>query len=439
NFHRRSQQAVGVGEVVSRLAHRFHHREATGYFLQHRLDGSLLGSEGERSAKLFRVHAELGKRRHPNQRNGIGRLHDLQRRHGVAHLRRVEKIDALDVHGNIAMAKFGEHLIAIGMSAVQHCDVVKIHRRVLLMHGRYGVGDELRFLLAAVVQSGLHRRCLRQGRVVFETRAAQRLTRPAAIVQLFAGNGRIDLNGLIGATQDGRSRAAVLRQRGALHPAGVESLQKLVEGPAGGAAETIDRLVGIADREYVCLLPPKQLGQLNLGDVGVLELVDQNEAGIFLRALQHRLTAAEQIDRARDDVAEGSQSFLLQQVLYIMEDPRDLATALEHLLVQHRRGVFRLPYALQRNLAALQTSDVGVVVLRSAQLVMATAEEFQQMLEELSRIGRLDETLERQILNAASQQDLQVFLVEQRKLNVGVAQQSVAIGMKGVRPTFNLR
>src|ERR1019366_3372998 len=54
NFHRRSQQVVGVGEVVSRLAHRFHHREATGYFLQHRLDGSLLGSEGERSAKLFR-------------------------------------------------------------------------------------------------------------------------------------------------------------------------------------------------------------------------------------------------------------------------------------------------------------------------------------------------------------------------------------------------
>ena len=65
---------------------------------------------------------------------------------------------------------------------------------------------------------------------------------------------------------------------------------------------------------------------------------------------------------------------------------------------------------------------------------MATAEEFQQILEELSRVGRLDEALERQILNAAPQQDLQVSLVEQRKLNVGVVQQSVAIGMKGVRP-----
>src|ERR1019366_1178497 len=207
-----------------------------------------------------------------------------------------------------------------------------------------------------------------------------------------------------------------------------------VEGPAGGAAETIDRLVGIADREYVCLLPPKQLGQLNLGDVGVLELVDQNEAGIFLRALQHGLTAAEQIDRARDDVAEGSQPFLLQQVFDIMEDARDLATALEHLLVRHRRGIFRLAYARQRNLAALQTSDVGVVVVRGAQLIMATAEEFQQMLEELSRVRRLDEALEWQILNAASQQDLQVFLVDKRKLNVSVVQQSVAIGVKSVRP-----
>src|ERR1019366_5835127 len=112
---------------------------------------------------------------------------------------------------------------------------------------------------------------------------------------------------------------------------------------------------------------------------------------------------------ARDDVAEGSQSFLLQQGVNIMEDARDLATALEHLLVRHRRGVFRLPYAWQRNLAALQTSDVGVVVVRGAQLVMATAEEFQQMLEELSRVRRLDEALERQILNAAPQQNLQVF------------------------------
>src|ERR1017187_7166681 len=65
---------------------------------------------------------------------------------------------------------------------------------------------------------------------------------------------------------------------------------------------------------------------------------------------------------------------------------------------------------------------------------MATAEEFQQMFEEHSRVGRLDEALERQILNAAPQQNLQVSLVEQRKLDIGVAQQSVAIGMKSVRP-----
>src|ERR1035441_9465224 len=50
---------------------------------------------------------------------------------------------------------------------------------------------------------------------------------------------------------------------------------------------------------------------VDLGNVGVLKLVDQDEVGIFLRALQHGLTAAKQIDRARDDVAERSQAFLL--------------------------------------------------------------------------------------------------------------------------------
>ena len=168
---------------------------------------------------------------------------------------------------------------------------------------------------------------------------------------------------------------------------GSEGLQKLVERSAGGATETIDRLIGIADREYVGLFAGQQPGKLNLGDVRVLELVDQNEASMFLRALQHRLTAAEQVDRARDDVAEGSQTFLLQQVFDIMEDPRDLAAALEHFFVGHGRGVFRLPHARQRNLSALQTPDIGVVVVRGAQLVVATAKELQQMLEKLSRIG----------------------------------------------------
>ena len=56
---------------------------------------------------------------------GLEALHDLQRRHGVASLRSIEKIDALHVHGNVATAKFGKHLIAVDMGAVQHCDVVR--------------------------------------------------------------------------------------------------------------------------------------------------------------------------------------------------------------------------------------------------------------------------------------------------------------------------
>ena len=59
----------------------------------------------------------------------------------------------------------------------------------------------------------------------------------------------------------------------------------MIEGVAGGAAELIDGLIGIADGEDVGLLAGEQAGQFDLRDVGVLELVDEDEArAALLRA-----------------------------------------------------------------------------------------------------------------------------------------------------------
>ena len=180
-------------------------------------------------------------------------------------LRGIEKIDALDVHRNVAVAKLGEHLIPIRMGAVQHCDVGELHRRPLLTHGRDRVSDERCFLLVVVVHHGLHRRGLRQGRILFQTRATQRLAWPAAIVQFNAGDLRIARNGLVGATQDRRRRAAVLGERDALHADRIERPEELVERSAGGAAETVDRLVGIADGKNVSLFSRQAAGQAESG------------------------------------------------------------------------------------------------------------------------------------------------------------------------------
>ena len=49
---------------------------------------------------------------------------------------------------------------------------------------------------------------------------------------------------------------------------------------------------------------------------------------------------------------------------------------------------------------------------------MTTAEELQQVLEELSRSGRLDVMLKLQVADAAAQQDEQVFVIEEDRKSV---------------------
>ena len=112
--------------------------------------------------------------------------------------------------------------------------------------------------------------------------------------------------------------------------------QELVEGFAAGPAEAIDSLVGVADREDVGSVSAQQTRQLDLGDVGVLELVNQDEARSLLRPQEDRLAAAEQVYGAGDDVAESAEAVLLQHFLELPIDAGDLAAAAEHILVADR-------------------------------------------------------------------------------------------------------
>ena len=180
------------------------------------------------------------------------------------------------------------------------------------------------------------------------------------------------------------------------------------------------------------MFSPQQFRELDLRYVGVLELVDQDEARIFLCGLQHGLPAAEHLDGASNDVAERAQALLLEQIFDVAEGARDLAAAAQHFFCRHSFGVFRLGDALQRNFAALDLREVGIVIVRRAQLVMAAAEEIHQVAQKLARIGGLDEAIEAHLANSAAQQNEEVLVIEQSKLDSGLAQQRKAVRVEGI-------
>ena len=84
-----------------------------------------------------------------------------------------------------------------------------------------------------------------------------------------------------GAAEDGSGRTAVLFED---YPfgAGKVTIEKL-EGRAGCPAKAVDGLVGITDGEDVATGSGKAGENLNLGEVGVLKFVGEDEAGAGTR------------------------------------------------------------------------------------------------------------------------------------------------------------
>ena len=82
---------------------------------------------------------------------------------------------------------------------------------------------------------------------------------------------------------------------------------ELDEGRVARAPEAVDRLVVVADDHDVVRpvgRPPEQLDELDLGDVGVLELVDEEVAEVALLAAQDVRALAEEADDGGDLLPE---------------------------------------------------------------------------------------------------------------------------------------
>ena len=150
-----------------------------------------------------------------------------------------------------------------------------------------------------------------------------------------------------GAIEDRLGGAVVLLQA---HDGRLRVVALEVEDVADvGGAPGVDRLVGVADDADVGVgRRRQQAGEHVLGDVGVLELVDQDVLVALAVALAHLRVVAQQLDRLHEDVVEVEGAVLGQQRLVALVAARD------DLLEVGARASARRPPAPISSLLALR-------------------------------------------------------------------------------------
>ena len=153
----------------------------------------------------------------------------------------------------------------------------------------------------------------------------------------------------VGGVEDRLGGAVVLLQH---DDRGVgEGLLETQQVAEVGAPEAVDGLVGVAHHHDVAVLLGQGADEFPLGDVGVLELVDEDvgEAGPPLR--RHVGMAAEEVDRRGQQVVEVEGRGVRQALLVLGEDLGDL-------LVERRERPFE--HLLRPDEVVLGRRDGGV-------------------------------------------------------------------------------
>ena len=146
-------------------------------------------------------------------------------------------------------------------------------------------------------------------RLVHDDRLAGALVGPERLLLALLVAGDDGVRGV----EDGLRRAVVLFEQ---DDARFGKVALEVEDVADvGGAPRVDRLVGVADDADVAVLAGEQPRELVLGDVRVLELVDQDVQEALLVLLAHVVVVAEQLDRLHDHVVEVEGVVLGKQIL----------------------------------------------------------------------------------------------------------------------------
>ena len=195
--------------------------------------------------------------------------------------------------------------------------------------------------------------------------------------------------------EDRVRRAVVLLERDRLRAR--EVALELEDVPDVGAAERVDRLVGIADREDVVVLRGEQLQEPVLRVVRVLVLVDEDVAERLLPFLLRLGEALEHVDREVEHVVEvdgvrGEELALVQLVDVgdrLVVEARDAARVLgraDQLVLRLRD----LRVDAARREALRVALELLEALLREAQLVGAVVDREVRAVAEARRLAAED-------------------------------------------------
>ncbi len=226
-----------------------------------------------------------------------------------------------------------------------------------------------------------------------------------------------------GGVEDHLGGAVVLGEDD-LPAAGVEPTEREQVG-GGGAPPAVDGLVVVADHGEVRRLPRQELEHLELGVVGVLELVDQDPAEPLTQPGQGRRAFPQETEGPVDLVAEVHQAGLGQELLVGGVEGGELEVPLRLVALLVRRGPRE---------AAL---GPGRVVLGRDVLVLGATDQGAKRPQVSGRVAQWPEASQRQVEDPLAEEDDLLRLGEHPELRVeadlegGIAQHPVAEGVEG--------
>src|SRR5437588_460525 len=140
----------------------------------------------------------------------------------------------------------------------------------------------------------------------------------------------------------------------------------------------VNRLVGIPDSENVSILSGECSKDLDLGEVRILKLIHQDEAGLApLDSEQIRIAFQERVSTG-DHVAEGAKVVFEQPALGGRKHAGNLLATAKDLRIAQL--TFRFGDARDGQFASFQLLNICGVALGRHQLVVAAAEKLQKIL-----------------------------------------------------------
>src|SRR5581483_6119860 len=114
----------------------------------------------------------------------------------------------------------------------------------------------------------------------------------------------------------------------------------------------------------------------------------------------------------QNHVSECTQVPLAQQALHRRKHKRNLSTSAQSFLVRQFAGLLRFADTRNREMAGFDLPHILCVVLGPYQLVVATADEIEQVVKKLGYVGGTHKVIQPQFADVAAEKNPQLLFVQ---------------------------